>query len=168
MAAGPVIRFVSGKGGVGKTLAATAVALAEVRAGARVLVVEINGRDSVPALLGVEPSGYKTREIFNFWHVDANPWDAIREYALLTLRVEALYKAVFENRLVRHFIRLVPSLPKLVMLPLMRGPFSAGKCSWGDLIGSGGPVQPLPSALSGRKCGKNYSRKGVSIGTDLG
>ncbi|HET6347241.1 MAG TPA: ArsA-related P-loop ATPase, partial [Myxococcota bacterium] len=117
MAVGPVIRIVSGKGGVGKTLCATTLALAEARAGARVLLVELHGRDAISGLLGVEPAGYKMREVFdNLWLSDINPQDAIHEYVLLTLRFEALYKAVFENRLVRHFIRLVPSLSELVML----------------------------------------------------
>ena len=44
------------------------------------------------------------------------PHEAMREYALMVLRFETLYKTVFENRLVRYFLRFIPSLQELVML----------------------------------------------------
>lgn len=111
------LRIVSGKGGVGKTTVATAIALAESQAGARVLLVELNGRDRVSALLGVEPVGYNVREVFeNLWVLDVNAKDATQEYILMTLRFEALYKALFENRLVNSFLRLLPALGELTML----------------------------------------------------
>ena len=40
----------------------------------------------------------------------------MREYALMVLRFETLYKTVFENRLVRYFLRFIPSLQELVLL----------------------------------------------------
>lgn len=111
------LRIVSGKGGVGKTTVATALAVAESQAGARVLLVELNGRDRIAALLGIEPVGYNLREVFeNLWVVDVNAKDATQEYILLTLRFEALYKALFENRLVGSFLRLLPALGELTML----------------------------------------------------
>ncbi|OGQ79625.1 MAG: hypothetical protein A2289_10325 [Deltaproteobacteria bacterium RIFOXYA12_FULL_58_15] len=113
----PRLRIVTGKGGVGKTVAATALAMAEARQGRRTLLAEVNGRDRVAALLGVKPVGAKMREVFDHLHiVDMNPRDAIREYALLRFRFEAVYNTVFENRLVRRFLRLIPSLGELVML----------------------------------------------------
>ena len=111
------LRLITGKGGVGKTVVATAIAMREAQAGARTLLCEINGRDRVATLLGVEPIGYGLRQIYdNLWVVDINPHDALHEYALLIMRFEALYKAVFENALVRRFLRLVPSLNELVMM----------------------------------------------------
>lgn len=113
----PRLRFVTGKGGVGKTTAAIALALAERRRGRRVLLCECNGGDRVTALLGRPPTQAQMREVLeDLFVVDMTPREAIREYVLLTLRFETLYKAVFENRLVRRFLRLVPSLSELVML----------------------------------------------------
>ena len=40
----------------------------------------------------------------------------MREYALMILRFESIYSAVFENRLVRYFLRFIPSLQELVLL----------------------------------------------------
>ncbi len=113
----PHIRIITGKGGVGKTVVATALALSEARRGKRVLLAEVNAHDRVAALLGAHPVGSTMREVLENLHVvDMNATDGIREYALLTIRFEAIYKAVFENRIARHFIRFIPSLGEMVML----------------------------------------------------
>jgi anion-transporting ArsA/GET3 family ATPase len=111
------LRIVMGKGGVGRTTIATALALAEVEAGKRVLLCEVRGHDRVAALLQTPKAGAHLREVMERLSVvDMNPDDAIHEYALLVLRFERVYRAVFENRLVRSFLRLIPSLGELVML----------------------------------------------------
>lgn len=113
----PTLRIVTGKGGVGKTVTATALAVAYAQAGYKTLLAEINGGDRVAALLDAEPMGSQIRQVMDrLCIVDINPHDAMHEYALLTLRFEAVYKLVFENRLTQRFLRLVPSLNELVML----------------------------------------------------
>ncbi|RYF06388.1 MAG: hypothetical protein EOO40_09205, partial [Deltaproteobacteria bacterium] len=114
---GADIHLVSGKGGVGKTATACAIALGARRAGKKVLLCELDGKDQTSALLGVPKVGYALQEVFeDLFVVDINPRDALHEYVLLILKFEALYRAVFENRLVRAFVDLVPSLSELVML----------------------------------------------------
>ncbi len=113
----PRLRVVTGKGGVGKTTVAAALALAEARRGRRVLLAEVNGRDRASLLLGVEPTGSKLTSVLpNIALVDMNPRDTLREYVLLTFKFETVYKAVFENRVVKNFLRLTPSLGELMML----------------------------------------------------
>src|SRR5262245_21246148 len=98
------LRIVTGKGGVGKTVVATAMALAEARAGARVLVCEVTSGDAVARLLGEEPGGAELASMGpNLTVVDMQPQATIREYALMVLKFQAVYKAVFENRFARHF-----------------------------------------------------------------
>ena len=108
---------VSGKGGVGKSTVAAALAIASVRAGRRTLVCEVNTQERVSALLGHAPAGANVRQLeANLWAVDVRPQESMREYALMQLRFETLYKAVFENRLVRYFLRFLPSVQELVLL----------------------------------------------------
>lgn len=109
--------IVSGKGGVGKTTVCAALALLAARAGKRVLVCEVNARERVAALLGGAPSGGQIREVRpGISTLNVTPPEAMREYGLMVLRFRTIYEAVFENRLVRYFLRAIPSLAELVML----------------------------------------------------
>lgn len=109
--------IVTGKGGVGKSTVAAALAQACARAGKKTLVCEVNARERVSHLLGHEEVGSEISRLEeNLWGVDVRPEEAMREYALMKLRFKSVYKAVFENRFARYFLRFVPSLQELVML----------------------------------------------------
>ncbi|WP_242394951.1 ArsA family ATPase [Anaeromyxobacter oryzisoli] len=109
--------IVTGKGGVGKSTVTAALALLAARAGKRVLVCEVNAQERIAPLLGAPPSGYATRQARPGVHtVNVTPAEAMREYGLQVLHFRTIYEAVFENRVVRRFLRMIPSLPELVML----------------------------------------------------
>lgn len=111
------LHLVTGKGGVGKTTVATAMAMHMAKRGEKVLLCEINGGNRVPSLLGITPPGYAMQEVFeNLTLINITPQEALKEYVLLIIRVQALYRAVFENRLVSSFLRLLPALGELTML----------------------------------------------------
>jgi len=108
---------VTGKGGVGKSTVAAALGLLAVRRGKKVLVCELNAHERVAPMLGAPPSGTSIREVLpGLWSVNVTPHEAMREYGLMVLKFRTIYEAVFENRVVRHFLRVVPSLAELVML----------------------------------------------------
>jgi hypothetical protein len=108
---------VTGKGGVGKSTVAAALALLASRRGKRVLVAEVNAQERVAPLLGAPPAGPVPREALpGLFTVDVDPQHALEEYALMVVKVRAIYEAVFENRLVRFFLRVIPSLPETLML----------------------------------------------------
>jgi anion-transporting ArsA/GET3 family ATPase len=119
---GKRLLVVTGKGGVGKSTVSAALALELARAGRRTLLCEVNGGGRATALLGHPAAGpdlgHLEREL---WSVDVRPAEAMREYALQKIRFERVYRAVFENPLVRAFLRFIPSLPETVML---------GKIAW--------------------------------------
>lgn len=108
---------VTGKGGVGKTTLAAALALQSAREGKKTLVCEVNARERISTLLGKAEVGPEVKSVEeNLWAVNLRPDEAMREYALMILRFESIYNAVFENRLVRYFLRFIPSLQELVLL----------------------------------------------------
>src|SRR6478672_10197131 len=89
---------VAGKGGVGRTTVAAALAVAAARRGKRVLLAQTRSKERLSTLLGSPPVGpdlVRVRE--NLWAVDIFPEAALREYGLMILRSNLVYRAVFEN-----------------------------------------------------------------------
>lgn len=108
---------VTGKGGVGKTTLAAALAVTSAREGRRTLICEVNAKERVSQLLGHAPVGAELTHLEeNLWAVNVRPQEAMREYALMILKFESLYSAVFENKAVQYFLRFIPSLQELVLL----------------------------------------------------
>ena len=108
---------ITGKGGVGKSTVSAAFALALAKTGRRTLLCEVNSGGRATALLGHAPAGPEvTRLEGELWSVDVRPAEAMREYVLQKIRIERVYRAVFENPLVRAFLRFIPSLAETVML----------------------------------------------------
>jgi energy-coupling factor transporter ATP-binding protein EcfA2 len=149
--------IVTGKGGVGKSTVAAALALVAARAGKRVLVCEVNAQERVAPLLGAPPAGPAIREAApGLFTVNVTPHEAMKEYGLMVVKFRTIYEAVFENRLVRYFLRVVPSLAELVILGKILHEAKAedgGRPRW-DLVvvdapATGHAVQLLrvPSAL---------------------
>ncbi len=64
------VLIVAGKGGVGKTVTAAAVATAASRAGQSVLLVEVAGRSGAASLFGAEPKGYEESTVFEETEID--------------------------------------------------------------------------------------------------
>jgi anion-transporting ArsA/GET3 family ATPase len=102
---------VGGKGGVGRTTVAAALALAAARRGRRVLLAQSKSKERLSSLLGGPPVGTEiVRVRDNLEAVNVYPDAALREYGLMVLRSALVYRAVFENRLSRAFIRAIPGV----------------------------------------------------------
>ncbi|RJO66719.1 MAG: ATPase [Myxococcales bacterium] len=109
--------IVMGKGGVGKSLAAAALAKLALKRGKTVLLVQINTKDKIAGYLGCEAADETLKEVMpGLFAVNIRPESAMKEYALLQVRLELIYKLVFENRAVRYFLRAVPALNDLVVM----------------------------------------------------
>jgi anion-transporting ArsA/GET3 family ATPase len=80
--------FVTGKGGVGKTSVAAALAHLAARDGRRTLVCEMDAKGSLAAAFDTSPFEFDAREIEPDLHAMAmNTEDALREYLRLFVRV---------------------------------------------------------------------------------
>jgi anion-transporting ArsA/GET3 family ATPase len=83
--------FVTGKGGVGKTSIAAALAELAVRDGARVLVCEMDSKGALASALETGPLDFDAREIRpQLWAMAMNTEDALREYLRVFVRVPLL------------------------------------------------------------------------------
>ncbi|MBI5529771.1 MAG: ArsA family ATPase [Deltaproteobacteria bacterium] len=108
---------VTGKGGTGKSAVSAAIAFAAATLGRRVLVASIQRYEKTTGFLG---AGAPAGEVFevqnNVFAVNITPKAALREYGLMILRFERLYRRVFEDTLVRYLMEALPSLEELVMI----------------------------------------------------
>ena len=109
--------IVLGKGGVGRTTVAVALAARLAARGKRTLLYQANAKERLSALLGGPPAAesiVRVRE--NLWAVNTNPHAALHEYGVMVLRYEAIYKMVLENRLSKALLRAIPGLDDYSLL----------------------------------------------------
>lgn len=109
--------IVAGKGGVGKSVVCAALGLAAARRGLRTCIAELNTREKAPLFFGKPPSGYVYQELAdNLFSINIQPEPALREYGLMKLRFERVYKLVFENEAMRRLIKVIPGMNELFLL----------------------------------------------------
>jgi anion-transporting ArsA/GET3 family ATPase len=109
--------LVLGKGGVGRTTIAAALAAELAGRGKRVLLYQANAKERLGVLLGGPAASEEIRNVRpNLWTVNTNPGAALHEYGLMVLRYEAVYKMVFENRVSRALVRAIPGLDDYSLL----------------------------------------------------
>ncbi len=109
--------MVTGKGGTGKTTVTATLGLAAAARGKRTLLVEVGGARGLARLLDLPPLDYRKRRVAEGLHllsIDAHA--ALEDYVVLQLKMRALYRLVFRNRVVGPFMDAVPGLPDLIQL----------------------------------------------------
>ena len=123
--------MIGGKGGVGRTTVAAALARAAQQVGRTVLVAQMESADRLGRLLGSPtPVGQEITEMDSgLYAVNMSPRSALHEYALMVLKYESLYRALFENKAARGFLGAIPGLDAYAML---------GKAWWHttEMVGS--------------------------------
>lgn len=78
--------FVTGKGGVGKTSVASALALLGARQGKRTLVCEVDAKGNLADFYGVGPLEFAPTEVQpNLYAMAMNTEESLREYLKLQL-----------------------------------------------------------------------------------
>ena len=109
--------LVVGKGGVGRSTVAAAIAGQLAERGKRVLLFETNANDRFGNYFGKPPVGTDVVQLAsNLWGVNATPATAIAEYGLMILKFKTVYDMVFENRVTRAFLRAIPGLDEYSLL----------------------------------------------------
>lgn len=111
------IHFVTGKGGVGKSILAAALALKLSQEGKKTLLVELGDQSFFKDFFGVPQVGFQPTSIrpnlsLALWTGEA----CLQEYARHFIKVESLAKLFFENAVMRAFINVAPALPELAIL----------------------------------------------------
>jgi anion-transporting ArsA/GET3 family ATPase len=108
----------SGKGGVGRTTVAATLARAAAAGGKRVLIAQTNANERLGKMLGRPgPVGSVVKTMApGIDAVNMTPRESLHQYALLVLKYETVYRALFDNRAVRGFLPAIPGLDAYAML----------------------------------------------------
>ncbi len=109
--------FVTGKGGVGKSTVSAALALAWRDAGARTLLVEIEGQSSAAAMLSSKTVGYEPTPLAE--HLAATRItlsDALKEYSRQRLKVRLVADRLVSNPIMDQFAQAAPGFRELLVL----------------------------------------------------
>jgi anion-transporting ArsA/GET3 family ATPase len=109
--------FVTGKGGVGKSTVAAAMALRTARAGKRTILCEVSAQEHVSHVFHRAEIGYHEVELSdNLWAISIDPDESMREYVLLQLKVRAMRDLLFRSRIFSYLAAATPGLKELVTI----------------------------------------------------
>ncbi len=114
------INFVTGKGGVGKSAVAAALALKRARAGFRTILVELGDQSYFRDYFSLPSVGYQAQTLeISGVKFDLAQWsgqECLKEYILHIVKVESLYRLFFENAVTKALVNVAPALSELSIL----------------------------------------------------
>lgn len=106
-----------GKGGVGRSTMAAAIAAACARRGRRTLLYQHNANDRFGDYFGKPTLGAEPSELApNLFGLNTSPAAALKEYGLMILKFQKVYDMIFENRITKAFLRAIPGLDDYAIL----------------------------------------------------
>ncbi|HTR52854.1 MAG TPA: ArsA family ATPase [Kofleriaceae bacterium] len=109
--------LVVGKGGVGRSTVAAAIAGRAAAQGKRTLLFETNANDRLGSYFDKPAVGTEIAALApNLWAVNTTPAAALAEYGMMILKFRSVYEMVFENRVTRAFLRAIPGLDEYALL----------------------------------------------------
>jgi len=109
--------ILSGKGGTGKSVVGTALALAACERGKRTLLVEVDAPLEASRYLGAKPVGNRGAELRpGLFAVNLDPASVMDEYVRRVVPVDLLARRILGSPVYRRFFAAAPGLPELMVL----------------------------------------------------
>lgn len=109
--------FVTGKGGVGKSVVAFAMAKKLAEQGKKTLLVELGAISFYQDFMGFEGIEHRPRKYSdNLFVALWNGWSCLTEYTKHLVKVEKLQKLFMENQVSKSLIEVAPTLSEVAIL----------------------------------------------------
>lgn len=109
--------LVVGKGGVGRSTVAAAIAGHCAQLGKQTLLFETNANDRIGSYFDQPAIGPAMSQLGpKLFGVNTTAGAALAEYGLMVLKFKSVYEMVFENRVTKAFLRAVPGLDDYALL----------------------------------------------------
>ena len=113
----PKVLIVSGKGGVGKTTVAAALAVVAARAGQRVCIAEVDRKGTLPRLFGGADLTYEPREMSpGIWGMNIVPEHSLAEYLEVQYHMKRVSKVFTNTHFVDYITTAAPGLKDILVL----------------------------------------------------
>ncbi|HWC12988.1 MAG TPA: ArsA-related P-loop ATPase [Actinomycetota bacterium] len=113
----PRVLIVSGKGGVGKTTVAAALALVAARRGRTVCLAEVDRKGSLPKLFDAPDVGYQPSEMApGVWGMNLIPEEALAEYLDVQYHMKRISKVFSSTHFVDYITTAAPGLRDILLL----------------------------------------------------
>jgi len=145
------LAIVSGKGGVGKTTVAAALALAAGRDGQRVLLVEVEQREGIAPLFGRSHLGYEEQEVApNVTALSVVPDEALVEYLYLFYGIRYVGRVLKGSKAVEFATNIAPGLRDILLIGKLKEAErrkSGGKFTYDLIVLDAPPTGRLPRFL---------------------
>jgi anion-transporting ArsA/GET3 family ATPase len=107
--------IVTGKGGVGKSTVALALALAAAEQGKRTIIAEVSAQEQLSRVFHRAEVGFHEVEMAdNLWAISIDPDESMKEYLLIQLRVKAMRDLLVNSRIFSYLAAATPGLRELV------------------------------------------------------
>lgn len=111
------VAIVSGKGGVGKSTVATAIALAAARSGKHVLLAEVEDRDAFAPIFGLDKLEFTERTVAPNLTVQSIEADeSLVEYLQLFYGIPRLSRALVHSKVVEFATNTAPGLRDILLI----------------------------------------------------
>jgi anion-transporting ArsA/GET3 family ATPase len=111
------IHVVCGKGGVGKSTVAAALAVVAARSGRAVCVAEVDGKGSLPQLFGANQPSYQPSELSpGVWALTVLPEDALAEYLQVQYHMRHLSRVLTSTHFLDYITTAAPGLKDVLVL----------------------------------------------------
>ena len=109
--------FVTGKGGVGKSVVTAAVGLAAARTGRRVLLCDLDQRPTFCAFFGLPDVGDEPVEVErNLWVTRIDPQAALMDFIARLVPSRRIVGAIVKNRIIKAFFSAAPAVNEVASL----------------------------------------------------